>query len=142
MSFDTTFTLNPKSQDIDFLTQKINEDAQKNGIQEKAYSFAFFMRGAKDNIIAGCNGSVIYGSIYTDQLWVHEAYRNQGLGTTLMQQVHDYGREIGCSMASIATMSFQKASKFYENLGYVCDFERIGYSNGASCVFMKKILQK
>lgn len=140
MNFESNFTLSPKSDDIDFLTQKINEDAQKKGINEKAYSFAFFIRDIHDDIIAGCNGSVIYGSIYTDQLWVHEDYRNQGLGTKLMQQIHNYGREIGCSIATIATMSFQKAAKFYQKLGYVCDFERIGYSNGASCLFMKKIL--
>jgi GNAT superfamily N-acetyltransferase len=137
---DIAFTLQPENQDIDFLTQKINEDAQKKGIQEKAYAFAFFIRNTQSTIIAGCNGSVIYGNIYTDQLWVHDNYRNQGLGTKLMQQVHHYGREIKCSMASIATMSFQKAALFYEKLGYVCDFERLNYSNGASCLFMKRIL--
>lgn len=140
MPADITFTLQPDSQDIDFLTQKINEDAQKKGIQEKAYAFAFFIRDTKDIIIAGCNGSVIYGNIYTDQLWVHEDYRNQGLGTKLMQQVHNYGRKIDCSMASIATMSFQKAAQFYEKLGYICDFERLNYSNGASCLFMTRPL--
>lgn len=140
MSFDITFTLQPESQDIDFLTQKINEDAQKKGIQEKAYAFAFFIRDTKNTIIAGCNGSVIYDNIYTDQLWVHQGYRHQGLGTKLMHKIHDYGRKVNCSIATITTMSFQNAAPFYEKLGYVCDFKRLNYSNGTSCLFMKKFL--
>jgi GNAT superfamily N-acetyltransferase len=67
-------------------------------------------------MIAGCKGSVIFGSIYTDQLWVHPAHRKNGLGHKLMEIVHDYGRRSGCSMATVATMSFQRA-KAYEYWG-------------------------
>lgn len=140
MSFEITFTLSPENKHIDFLTQKINEDAQKKGVHEKAYPFAFLIHDANNTIIAGCNGSVIYGCIYTDQLWVHEDYRTQKLGTILMQQVHDYGRKIGCSMASVSTMSFQNATTFYERLDYVCDFERVGYVDDSTCLFMRRDL--
>ena len=91
----------PNSQDIDFLTQRINEETSRFGT---AYPFAFFIRGNKDDIIAGCNGSVIFGVIYTDQLWVHPDYRKQGLGKKLMKSIHDYGHEVGCTMATVATM--------------------------------------
>ena len=74
-------TLMPTSQDIDFLTQKINEETAEFG---SAYPFAFFIRNDADEIIAGCNGSIIFGSIYTDQLWVHPEYRKSGLGHNLM----------------------------------------------------------
>lgn len=133
-------TLSPSSQDIDFLTARINESAKVLGVEEEAYPFSFFIRDDQGNIIAGCNGSVVYGSIYTDQLWVDEAYRGQGLGKQLMQKVHDYGREIGCAMAIVSTMSFQNTRSFYEYLGYVCDFERAGYAHGASCLFLRKSL--
>lgn len=133
-------TLSPSSQDIDFLTARINESAKALGVEEEAYPFAFFMRDDQGNIIAGCNGSVVYGSIYTDQLWVDEAYRGQGVGSKLMEKVHDYGREIGCAMATVSTMSFQNASSFYEHLGYVCDFERAGHVCGTSCLFLCKSL--
>jgi hypothetical protein len=49
------------------------------------------------------------GSIYTDQLWVHPGSRKKGLGHQLMEAVHDYGRKLGCRIATVATMSFQKA---------------------------------
>ena len=41
-----------------------------------------------------------------------------------MAQAHHYGRENECSIATVATMSFQDAKAFYEKLGYVVDFER------------------
>ena len=130
-------TSTPGSVDVDFLTQKINQETPEFG---EAHSFAFFLRDECNQIIAGCNGSVIFGSIYTDQLWVHPDQRKVGLGRKLMEQVHDYGRKSGCSMATVATMSFQGASSFYEKLGYVVDFERPGYIQNSSSIFLKRSL--
>jgi GNAT superfamily N-acetyltransferase len=131
------FTSAPASEDIDFLTHKINEETPEFG---EAHPFAFFIRDEKNQIIAGCNGSVIFGSIYTDQLWVHPDHRKKGLGHELMKAVHDYGRRSGCSMTTVATMSFQGAKSFYEKLGYVSDFERPGYTQNSSCIFLKRNL--
>jgi GNAT superfamily N-acetyltransferase len=131
------FTSSPASAEIDFLTQKINAETPEFG---EAYPFAFFLRDERSSIIAGCNGSVIFGSIYTDQLWVHPDHRNNGLGYELMEAVHDYGRKSGCTMATVATMSSQGAKAFYEKLGYISDFERPGYTQNSSCHFMRKEL--
>ena len=127
----------PASVDIDFLTQKINQETPEFG---EAYPFSFFVRDENNQIIAGCNGSIIFGSIYTDQLWVHPEHRGKGLGHKLMAQVHDYCRENQCAMATVATMSFQGPKAFYEKLGYVVDFERAGYTQNSSCIFLKRSL--
>lgn len=131
------YTSTPVSEDIDFLTQKINQETPEFG---QAHPFAFFIRGEKNQIVAGCNGSVIFGGIYTDQLWVHPDHRHKGLGHQLMEAVHDYGRRSGCSMATVTTMSFQGAKAFYEKLGYVSDFERPGYTKNSRCIFLKRRL--
>jgi GNAT superfamily N-acetyltransferase len=136
-SINIEYTSTTTSADIDFLTQKINQETLSFGA---AHPFAFFLRDEKNQIIAGCNGSVLFGSIYTDQLWVHPAHRNNGLGHQLMEAVHDYGRKSGCTMATVATMSFQAAKAFYEKLGYVVDFERPGYTHSSSCIFLKRSL--
>ncbi|MBP7190708.1 MAG: GNAT family N-acetyltransferase [Rickettsiaceae bacterium] len=136
-SVNIQYTSTPASEDIDFLTQKINQETPEFG---EAHPFAFFIRDEKNQIIAGCNGSVIFGSIYTDQLWVHPAHRKNGLGHKLMEAVHDYGRRSGCQIATACTMSFQGALGFYEKLGYVMDFERDGYRQNSSCIFMRKEL--
>ena len=88
-SVNIQYTSTPASEDIDFLTQKINQETPEFG---EVNPFAFFIRDERNQIIAGCNGSVIFGSIYTDQLWVHPNYRKNGLGHQLMEAVHDYGR--------------------------------------------------
>ncbi|MDN5248437.1 MAG: GNAT family N-acetyltransferase [Wolbachia endosymbiont of Tyrophagus putrescentiae] len=130
-------TISPNSEDIEYLSTKINEESTDKGV---SHPFAFFIRDEKESIIAGCSGYVIYGSIYTDLLWVHKKHRKKGLGKQLMKKVHDYGREMHCKIATVATMSFQKARAFYEKLGYKCDFERQGYVDGAICMFLKKAL--
>jgi hypothetical protein len=56
-----------------------------------------------------------------------------------MEAVHEYGKKHGCTIATVATMSFQ-APSFYKELGYKIDFSREGYSKGASCIFMSKKL--
>ncbi len=130
-------TLSPKAEDINFLTQKLNEETPEFGL---CHPFAFFIRNDKDEIIAGLNGSVVYGCIYTDQLWVHTDYRKKGVGRELMEKVHDYGNSLDCKFAEVHTMSFQNARKFYEKLGYSADFVREGSTEDSSCIFLKKIL--
>ncbi|BFD47196.1 MULTISPECIES: GNAT family N-acetyltransferase [Wolbachia] len=119
-------TTSPSSKDIEFLLKKINEETVDKGT---CNPFAFFIRDDTEQIIAGCSGFVIYGSIYTDLLWVHSDYRRKGMGKQLMEEVHDYGREMHCKIATVATMNFQKAKVFYEKLGYKCDLVRPGYVN-------------
>ncbi|WP_341810761.1 GNAT family N-acetyltransferase [Wolbachia endosymbiont (group A) of Campoletis raptor] len=70
-------TTSPSSKDIEFLLKKINEETVDKGT---CNPFAFFIRDDTEQIIAGCSGFVIYGSIYTDLLWVHSDYRRKGMG--------------------------------------------------------------
>ena len=134
---DVQFTSSPDMTDIDFLTEKINQETPDFG---EAFGFAFFIRDDQNQIIAGCNGSVIFGSIYTDQLWVDPGFRKKGLGQKLMKAVHDYGQKLKCNSATVVTMSFQDAVIFYEKLGYIIDFERQGYTKNSSCLFLRKSL--
>ena len=127
----------PTPEDIEYLTQKINEEITAYG---SAFPFGFFIRDENAKIIAGCNGYIIFGCIYTDQLWVDPNYRHQGFAKSLMEQVHEYGKKQDCSMATICTMSFQNAVSFYKKLGYTVDFKRQGYTKDASCLFLRKNL--
>jgi len=127
----------PNIADIDFLTQKINEETPEYG---KVVPFGFFNRNEQGEIIAGASGFVLYGAIYTDQLWVKKRYRRQGLARELMKKVHDFGKEQGCTMATVQTMSFQNAVGFYKNLGYTQDFERSGHIKNSSYIFLSKSL--
>ena len=131
------FTISPLTQDIDFLTHKINEETKSFGT---AIPFAFFIRDKAGHITAGANGSVIFGSIYTDQLWVDIDHRKSGYGTKLMEAIHEYGRQSQCTLSTVNTMNFQNAREFYEKLGYRVDFERSGYNKNSKMLFMQKDL--
>lgn len=61
----------------------------------KAYKCTFFIRNITNEIVAGCNGSVIFGVIYTDQLWFKNELRGQGIGKQLMEKIHEYCKDIG-----------------------------------------------
>ncbi len=130
-------TLTPANQDIDLLTQKISQETPGFGT---VCPFGFFIRDNIQALIAGCNGYVLFGSIYTDQLWVHPDHRKLGLGRALLERVHAYGHEQGCTMATLATMSFQAAQGFYAKLGYQIDFERKGYVKDSACLFLRRNL--
>lgn len=130
--------LNPEQQDLDFLTNMINQETKDFG---RVNSVAFFVKNPDNQIIAGCNCYIIFGVIHIDQLWVDANYRKRGLGRSIMEKVHDYGRKSNCSMVTVSTISFLVNTRnFYEKLGYKIDFERLGYTGGASYVFYKKDL--
>ena len=125
----------PSHEYIDFLGHELDREGEL-GVE----SVGFFIKDANSKLVGGCNGFVICGCIYTDQLWIDESLRGQGFGRRLMESMHEYGRKHGCKMATVQTMSIQNKREFYEHLGYKCDLERSGYSNGIKLLCMKKEL--
>lgn len=134
------FTLKPNTLDICALTEGINGAAIQQEITDPCEPFAFFIYDENRTVIAGTNGYLVYGAIYTGQLWVSESLRGQGMGWKLMEKVHDYGRQRGCTIATLRTMSFQNARPLYEKLGYVCQYDETGYTQGHRCFYMKREL--
>lgn len=131
------FTSSPDESDIDYISQRIIEETPDYG---EAPPFAFFVRDNKKNILAGVNGYIIYGEIYTDQLWVKKEFRDKGIARQLMNEVHNLGAFEGCKVATVQTMCFQKVVEFYEKLGYVKEFERKGHLKNSTCYFLSKDL--
>ena len=131
------YVKHPTACDINFITAKINQETLEYG---QADSFAFFIKDDAGYIIAGANGFIMYGAIYTDQLWVDKNYRGRGFGCNIMHKIHDLGKSKKCTFATIQTMSFQDAQFFYKKLGYIQDFKRTGYIKNSDCILMKKIL--
>jgi GNAT superfamily N-acetyltransferase len=126
--------------DIFALTEGINDTATQQEIMDPCEPFAFFIYNENHKVIAGTNGYLVYGAIYTGQLWVSESLRGQGIGRKLMEKVHEYGGQKGCTIATLRTMSFQNARPLYEKLGYECHYEETGYTQGHRCFYMKRVL--
>lgn len=137
MAHSLIFTDSPESDDVDLLTQMIDQETPQYG---QATPYAFFIKDTSGRILAGANGFVFYGNIYIDQLWVDKAFRKQGYATQILNKIHEYGVQKGCSFASLQTMNFQNAKPFYERLGYKEDFCRKGYVQDSQCFFLTKAL--
>lgn len=52
-------------------------------------------------------------------LWVSEAHRGNGIGSTLLSKLEEYAVSKGWIYSFLDTFSFQ-AKPFYENYGYEC----------------------
>ena len=57
-------------------------------------------------------------SIYSDDIFVLEDFRHQGIGTKLYKQVESIANNIGAKRIDLTVWQFNKtAMKFYESLG-------------------------
>lgn len=69
-------------------------------------------------IIAGCLAKMYcWNVIYVDILWIDEAYRKQGLGSKLLEEIERIAVEEDCTLIHLDTFDFQ-AKDFYIKHGY------------------------
>ena len=69
------------------------------------------------DIIGGILGGTYWGWMYVDILWVHENYRNKGIGSRLLREAEQEAVRRGCHHVHLDTMSWQ-APEFYKKHGY------------------------
>jgi DNA-3-methyladenine glycosylase I len=63
------------------------------------------------------------GEFYIDSLSVSVPYRNQGVGTALIEKAKEMARELGIAVVTLAVEPENKAKKLYQRLGF-------GYQRG------------
>ena len=102
-------------------------------------SFSIFIKDQKENILGGASGTLFYGSLYVDSLWIDKALRHQGWGTKLMHEAENLGRKHGASFVTLNTMDWE-ALPFYQKLGYSTEFTREGDEQGSKMVMLRKNL--
>lgn len=120
-----------------------------NGINAEAFKakklspikpFGFSVKDIKGTLCGGITGVTYYGCLYTDMLWVEESHRKEGLGTKLMLQVEQLGKERGCTFATVNTMDWE-ALLFYQKLGYTIEFVREGFKQFSKLFLLRKSLK-
>ncbi len=111
---------------------------EMTGHDEKNDVVAFI---AMDNeIFAGAVAvEIFWGALHIKYTYVSDQYRDQGLGTRLMDNAFLYGQKNHCPFAFVETMSFQ-ALEFYEKIGFQLEFTRSGYSHDTSFHYLRKDL--
>lgn len=67
-------------------------------------------------------------------------YRNQGLGSLVINEAENWIREQGYKKAVLESRDV--AVGFYEKLGYTADFNKIVNGDTFTCVYMEKMLKE
>lgn len=87
-----------------------------------------FVAKNENNILGIVSGFTCYDEIYIDDLVVVEKYRNNNIGTMLINKVEDYFKDKNFNNINLCTNGFQ-APKFYEKCGFQLEFVRKNIKN-------------
>lgn len=96
-------------------------------------------RNGDGEVIGGVQGFVSWTWLYLHMVWVDEAARGSGLGSTLLLKVEDAAVAKGCLNAFLYTFSFQ-APDFYRRHGYEAFGELEGFPGDNRQFWMRKAL--
>lgn len=97
-------------------------------------------RGATGELVAGLVGLGFWNGLFIELLWVDEAARGHGIGTSLMRAAESEARKRGWEVCFLSTFTFQ-APRFYPRLGYEPFGELKGMPPGHSRTWFAKWLK-
>jgi ribosomal protein S18 acetylase RimI-like enzyme len=124
------------------------EEILYHGISEEAFQakglspirpFSIFIKDQKEQVLGGASGTLFYGSLYVDSLWIDKTLRHQGWGKKLMYEAEQIGRAHGALFVTLNTMDWE-ALPFYQKLGYSIEFTREGYEKNSKMFMLRKPL--
>ncbi|MEL7296177.1 MAG: GNAT family N-acetyltransferase [Pseudomonadota bacterium] len=98
-----------------------------------------FARDESGRIIAGAHGKLSWGWLYTERLWVDEAYRGKGVGTEVLARLERVALAEGIHRFHVGTTSFQ-ALDFYLKQGYEVFAELPDCPPGHTDYQLKKVI--
>ena len=130
----------PAAQDVEFLSERINEFNFATTQIYDGRELAIFVRDASGQIVAGVYGWTWGGCGYIDKLWVHAGMRGKGYGIQLLQAAEREASARGCFQILLSTHSFQ-APEFYPRFGYEVYGSIDDYPKGHRQLYLKKMLR-
>lgn len=107
----------PSAEEQGFLDERLYEFNSAQIHQNDGQLFAFMIRDAQGEILAGLSGWTWAQACEVQTLWVHPSWRGQRYGQSLLESAEQEARSRGCRLILISSYSFQ-APGFYQKLGY------------------------
>ena len=105
---------------------------------------AVHVRDRDGGIIGGVLAQLGLGRLFIQNNWVHEDYRNQGVGSQLLEHIEGYAREEGIRLVWLNTTAYL-ALDFYKRKGYKVYAKLPFYnvnSNGEQKKYMEYYMSK
>jgi ribosomal protein S18 acetylase RimI-like enzyme len=129
----------PSDDDMAYISQQFRafNDQQSGIISSKAPHL--FAHAPDRQIIGGLVGDISWGWLHVDILWVAESYRQNGVGTSLMDRAEAEASMMGVQQAYLETTDFQ-ALGFYKNRRYQEFTQLEDRPPGHICYYMKQIV--
>ncbi|SHI47843.1 GNAT family N-acetyltransferase [Aquimarina spongiae] len=137
----TTCTRDEARQIVDGINQ-YNLNHVPAVLQENWTPIDYVLKNKEDQVIGGILAGIGYwAGLEIKILWVHEDYRQQGLGTKLLQKAEQEAIIHGATLSSLDTFDFQ-AEQFYLKNGYQ-EFGRLAnFPEGHQRIYLSKKLSK
>jgi ribosomal protein S18 acetylase RimI-like enzyme len=124
---------------VEILYHGISDEAFRAKGLPPIRPFSIFIKDQKQNVLGGVSGTIFYGSLYVDTLWIDKTLRYQGWGKKLMHEAEKVGKMRGALFVTLNTMDWE-ALPFYEKLGYSIEFTRKGYEKDSKMFMLRKTL--
>lgn len=100
---------------------------------------AAFASDSAGRCVGGAVGRTWGRCCELQQFWVSTELRHAGVGSRLLQDFEARGRERGCNVFYLTTLSFQ-APLFYRKHGYAALAEVSGHPDGITKYLMHKVV--
>lgn len=88
-----------------------------------------FLRDEHERVVGGLLGHIKWRWLYVAKLWIDDAHRGAGYGTSLLAAAESFAHSRDCIGAYLDTFEYQ-ARPFYEKLGYELFGTLEGYPPG------------
>ncbi len=110
-----------------FIGEGFNKYAETKGVICDYKPFNFVAKDG-EKIIGIITGHSYYSEVYIGDLIVLEEYRNQHVGSKLMNMVESYYKDKGFENMNLTTYGFQ-APEFYKKCGFEIEYVRENKTN-------------
>lgn len=108
-------------------------------IREKAIHWSIYVKDEQQEIIGGALIWEHSDALYIDVLWIHEAFRLQGIGHALLTKIEAEAKRKCLFKIYVDTYTFQ-AQPFYKKHGFYCICRVPDYLRSFDRIFMRKDL--
>lgn len=109
------------------------------GRSARPVPLSVFVRDDTGNVVGGLIGQMLFAWLYVDKLWLPEALRGTGMGSTVLGEAERHAIARGCRWAHLQTLEHQ-ALPFYERRGYAVFGVLEGYPPGSRRYYLRKTL--